>query len=60
VGTWDNWVLEVQGPNPVNFAGVISLRMNPARAGEMAAKCSNGSLWELYTIGTQVFQDPTV
>jgi hypothetical protein len=59
-GTWDNWVIEAQGPNPVNFASVIPLRADPGRIGEMAAKCSNGSLWELYTIGTQVFQDPTV
>jgi hypothetical protein len=59
-GTWDNWILEAQGPNPVNFAGVIPLRLNPGRAAAMTAKCSNGTAWELYTIGTLVFQDPTV
>jgi hypothetical protein len=59
-GAWDNWVLQAQGPNPVNYASIIPLRANPTRIAAMAARCSNGSLWELYTIGTQVFQDPTV
>jgi hypothetical protein len=57
-GTWDNWVLETEGPSIVTFAGAAHLRLDPLSAGFTAAACSNGSLWELRMIGTQVFEDP--
>ncbi|MGH2712142.1 MAG: hypothetical protein ACRDH9_13205 [Actinomycetota bacterium] len=57
-GTYDNWILETEGPTVVNFAGVTLLTVDPFYAGMTAAACSNGSLWELHTIGTQVFEDP--
>jgi hypothetical protein len=57
-GTWDNWVIETEGPSVANFAGAIYLNLDPTWAGQAAAACSNGSLWELHMIGTQVFQDP--
>jgi hypothetical protein len=57
-GTYDNWVLETEAANPVQFAGAIHLRLDPAWAAQTSVGCSNGSLWELHTIGTQVFQDP--
>ncbi|MGH2691281.1 MAG: hypothetical protein ACRDHM_02145 [Actinomycetota bacterium] len=57
-GTYDNWFLEMEGPNLAQFAGAMHLKIEPAWAGFTAAACSNGSLWELRTIGTQVFQDP--
>ena len=59
-GTFGDWLLEVEGPNPVRFAGVIALTLDTGRAGSIATDCANGSLWELSTIGTQVFQDPEV
>ena len=60
VGTWDNWVIEAEGPNVVNFASVIPLRLDPTRAANATLGCATNSLTELHTIGTQVFQDPKV
>jgi hypothetical protein len=57
-GTFDNWLLELEGPSVVTFAGAAHLRLDPLYAGFTAAACSNGSLWELHTIGLQVFEDP--
>jgi hypothetical protein len=57
-GTWDNWVIETEGPSATTFAGAIYLQLDPLWAGQAAAQCSNGSLWELHMIGTQAFQDP--
>ena len=57
-GTWDNWILQMEGPNQVQFAGAMHLSLEPAWKAFTAAACTSGSLWELRTIGTQVFQDP--
>jgi hypothetical protein len=57
-GTWDNWVMETEGPSVVTFAGAIHLRLDPLWASHAAIHCSNNTLWELHTIGTQVFEDP--
>jgi hypothetical protein len=57
-GTWDNWVIETEGASVVNFGGALYLHLDPLWAAQAAVACSNGSLWELHTIGTQVFQDP--
>jgi hypothetical protein len=57
-GTYDNWVMELEGPSVVQFAGAIHLRLDPTRAAFTSAACASGSLWELQTIGTQVFEDP--
>ena len=59
-GTWDNWIMETEGAPFTRFAGVIHLTLDPTWAGQTAAACSNGSLWELHMIGVQVFQDPEV
>ena len=57
-GTYDNWILETEGPSVVQFAGAIHLRLDPTRAAFTSAACASRSLWELQTIGTQVFEDP--
>jgi hypothetical protein len=57
-GTWDNWVIETEGPSIATFAGALYLQLDPLWAAQNAVACSNGSLWELHMIGTQVFQDP--
>jgi len=57
-GTYDNWVMELEGPSIVQFAGAIHLRLDPTWAAFTSAACTSGSLWELRTIGTQVFEDP--
>jgi hypothetical protein len=56
-GTFGDWVLETEGPSFVNFLGVAHLTVDPTQPNPYAA-CSNGSLWELHLIGTQVFEDP--
>jgi hypothetical protein len=57
-GTFDNWVMELEGPELINFAGAIQLRLDPTYAAYTTNHCAGGSLWELHTIGQQVFEDP--
>lgn len=57
-GTYDNWVMELEGPNVLNFLGAINLRVHPLSIESTAAACTSGSLWDLQLIGTQVFEDP--
>ena len=59
-GTWDNWVLEAEGVNVVQFAGAANLRVDPLWVSQHAAACSNGSLWDVHTIGTFVVEDPVL
>ena len=60
VGTWDNWTIEAEGWNPVNFTSVIELRLDPSWAAQANIDCAAGNLWTLRTIGVQVFQDVQV
>lgn len=59
-GTWDNWTIEAEGWNPVNFTSAIELRLDPSWAAQATSDCASGNLWTLRTIGVQVFQDVQV
>jgi hypothetical protein len=57
-GTWGSWTVPLVGVQPVEFAGVIELSLDPLSAAQQTQQCLSGTLTQLRTVGVQVFEDP--